>query len=156
MLRNRMGCTTARHLVAQILPKERITFNYLSEHLYPIKKKFGFIIIVTSLISYFHNNTFVVAKFVEEETYKEVPLLFESNLAAKQVCLLKKALYGLKQFRTAWSERFSKVMIRLGYRQSQGVHTLFIKHPNSGGVISPLVYVDDIIMTGNMKKRDIV
>jgi hypothetical protein len=35
------------------------------------------------------------------------------------------------------------------YKQSQGDHTLFIKHSVSGGVTALLVYVDDIIETGN-------
>ncbi|XP_059630211.1 uncharacterized mitochondrial protein AtMg00810-like [Cornus florida] len=36
-----------------------------------------------------------------------------------------------------------------GYKQSQGDHTLFIKHSSSGGVTVLIVYVDDIIVTGN-------
>ena len=41
----------------------------------------------------------------------------------------------------------------LGYKQSQGDHTLFIKHSVSGGAIILLVYVDDIIITGDDKKE---
>ena len=37
----------------------------------------------------------------------------------------------------------------MGYRQSQGDYTLFIKHLDSRRVIALLVYVDDIIMMGN-------
>ncbi|KAL6322605.1 hypothetical protein AAG906_014273 [Vitis piasezkii] len=37
--------------------------------------------------------------------------------------------------------------------QSQGDHTLFIKHSTTGGVITFLVYVDDIIVTENDKKE---
>lgn len=40
-----------------------------------------------------------------------------------------------------------------GYRQSQGDHTLFIKHSDKGGVTAVLVYVDDIIVTGNDDKE---
>ncbi|RDX79104.1 hypothetical protein CR513_40513, partial [Mucuna pruriens] len=32
----------------------------------------------------------------------------------------------------AWFGRFAQVMISLGYRQSQGDHTLFIKHSPNG------------------------
>ncbi|RVW67945.1 hypothetical protein CK203_064392 [Vitis vinifera] len=45
--------------------------------------------------------------------------------------------------------RFAKVMKNMGYRQSQENHTLFVKHSNLGGVTTLLVYVDNIIMTGN-------
>ena len=37
----------------------------------------------------------------------------------------------------------------IGYRQSQGDHTFFIKHSISGGVAILIVYVDDIIITGD-------
>ncbi|XP_058726625.1 uncharacterized mitochondrial protein AtMg00810-like [Vicia villosa] len=40
-------------------------------------------------------------------------------------------------------------MIGLGFKQSQGDHTLLIKHSNSGRVTVLLVYVDDIIVTGD-------
>lgn len=40
-------------------------------------------------------------------------------------------------------------MTALGYKQSNGDHTLFIKHSTSGGVTALLVYVDDIIVTRN-------
>lgn len=40
-----------------------------------------------------------------------------------------------------------------GFRQSQGDHTLFIKHSDSGGVSALLVYVDDIIFTRNDEKE---
>ena len=40
-----------------------------------------------------------------------------------------------------------------GYKQSQGDHTLFIKHSATGGVTALLVYVDDIIVTGNDREK---
>lgn len=39
------------------------------------------------------------------------------------------------------------------YKQSQRDHTLFIKHPPSPEVMVLLVYVDDIIVTGNDDKE---
>ncbi|KAA3480020.1 Retrovirus-related Pol polyprotein from transposon TNT 1-94 [Gossypium australe] len=56
---------------------------------------------------------------------------------------LKKALYGLKQSPRSWFEKFTKLMLAI-----QGDHTLFIEHLK-GGVTSLLLYVDDIIITGN-------
>ncbi|KAL5571449.1 hypothetical protein UlMin_021046 [Ulmus minor] len=40
-------------------------------------------------------------------------------------------------------------MLKSGYKQSQGDHTLFIKHSQDGKVTVLLVYVDDIIITGD-------
>ena len=51
-----------------------------------------------------------------------------------------------------WFGRFTKVMLAMGYKQSQRDHTLFIMHSDSGGVIVLLVYVDDIIVIGNDEK----
>lgn len=85
-----------------------------------------------------------------------IPPGFEGNTGNK-VCKLKKALYGLKQSPRAWFGRFTKVMKESGYKQSQGDHTLFFKHSSEGGVTALLVYVDDIIVTGNdeKEKRDL-
>ena len=44
-------------------------------------------------------------------------------------------------------------MIANGYKQSQGDHTIFIEHSISGGVTTLIVYVDDIIVTGNDEKK---
>ncbi|RDY02078.1 hypothetical protein CR513_14516, partial [Mucuna pruriens] len=49
----------------------------------------------------------------------------------------------------AWFGIFAQVMISLGYRQSQGDHTLFIKYSPNGKLTLLLVYVDDMIVTGD-------
>ena len=85
---------------------------------------------------------------LEEESYMSIPPGF-SGVDTNKVCRLKKALYGLKQSPCAGFGRFAKVMIASGYKQSQGDHTLFIKHSVSRGVTVLNVYVDDIIVTGN-------
>ncbi|RDX67605.1 hypothetical protein CR513_53499, partial [Mucuna pruriens] len=86
---------------------------------------------------------------LEKEVYMEIPLGFYSHNEKNKVCKLKKALYGLKQSPRAWFGRFSQVMISLGYRQSQGDHTLFIKHSPNGKLTLLLVYVDDMIVIGD-------
>ena len=55
---------------------------------------------------------------LKEEIYMEVPPGFYSQVAPGTVCRLKKALYGLKQSPRAWFGRFTKSMVRMGYRQS--------------------------------------
>ena len=81
-----------------------------------------------------------------------IPPRFTRNTGNK-VRKLKKALYGLKQSPRAWFGRFSKVMKESRYKQSQGDHTLFIKHSVARGVTALLVYVDDIIVTGMMREK---
>lgn len=40
-------------------------------------------------------------------------------------------------------------MLSMSYKQSLGDHTLLVKHSEAGGITAVLVYVDDIIVTGN-------
>ena len=84
---------------------------------------------------------------LEETVYMKLPPGFEKG--KHQVCKLKKALYGLKQSPRAWFNRFGTVVKGFGYTQSQADHTLFYKHSVSGKISILIVYVDDIIVTGN-------
>ena len=90
---------------------------------------------------------------IDEEIYMQVSSGFGASLDKNKVCRLKKANYGLKQSLRIWFGRFTKVMLSLGCKQSQGDHTLFIKHFDSGRVTTLLVYVDDIIMIRNDPKE---
>ena len=85
---------------------------------------------------------------LEEEVYMEIPPSYGAINEGNKVWKLKKALYGLKQSPCAWFGRFTQAMVSLGYRQSQGDHTLFIKHSQNGKLTILLVYVDDMIITG--------
>ena len=84
---------------------------------------------------------------LEEEVYMRLPPGFETG--KNKVCKLKKALYGLKQSPKAWFNRFGKVIKGFGYIQSQADHTLFHKQSLTGKISVIIVYVDDIIVTGN-------
>ena len=86
---------------------------------------------------------------LNEEVYMDVPPGFESEQTKGKVCRLKKALYGLKQSPRAWFERFTRVLKLEKYSQSQADHTLFYKHSNDGRITIIIVYVDDIVLTGN-------
>ena len=79
----------------------------------------------------------------------DTPPGFGDKAWKNKVYKLKKFLYGLKQSPRAWFGRFTKSMIRINYHPSQGHHTLFIKRTSSGKLIALIVYVDDIIVTGN-------
>ena len=65
---------------------------------------------------------------------------------------LHKSLYGLKQAPRAWFERFTFHLIHLGFQASFADNSLFIFHSKST-IIYLLLYVDDIILTGNNSKH---
>ena len=81
--------------------------------------------------------------------YMRLPPNFEEDKKGKIVCKLKKSLYGLKQSPFAWFERFSKVIKSHRYSQGQTDYTLFVKHSSNKRVTVLIVYVDDIILTGD-------
>uniref|UniRef100_A0A2N9HWF1 Reverse transcriptase Ty1/copia-type domain-containing protein n=1 Tax=Fagus sylvatica TaxID=28930 RepID=A0A2N9HWF1_FAGSY len=64
------------------------------------------------------------------------------------VCKLRKALYGLKQAPRAWFAKLKSVLIGAGFRQSENDYSLFISSTPQGNVFI-LVYVDDILITGD-------
>ena len=78
----------------------------------------------------------------------EQPLGYIDPRFPNHICLLKKALYGLKQAPRAWFQRFSSFFIHLGFYCSRADTSLFIFHRQSD-IIYLLLYVDDIILTGN-------
>lgn len=89
----------------------------------------------------------------EEEVYMEIPSGLETRSNINKVCKLKKSLYGLKQSPQAWFDRFTKAVKRNGFSQCQSDHTLFVKHSLEGKVAIIIVYVDDIILTGDHEEE---
>jgi hypothetical protein len=66
-----------------------------------------------------------------------------------KVCRLHKSLYGLKQSPRAWFSRFSDVILSMEFIRCHSNHTCFIRRRPDGCYIILLVYVDDIILTGD-------
>ena len=66
---------------------------------------------------------------------------------AGMVCRLRRSLYGLKQAPRAWFEHFS-VIISAGFKPSDHDPALFV-HTSSRGRTLLLLYVDDMIITGD-------
>ncbi|KAI5317707.1 hypothetical protein L3X38_037414 [Prunus dulcis] len=64
------------------------------------------------------------------------------------VCKLHKALYGVKQAPRAWFHRISSFLLSFGFQHSQSDSSLFIFR-HASYVIFLLLYVDDIVVTGN-------
>ena len=85
---------------------------------------------------------------LEEEVFMEFPPGFEPK-DKRSVCKLQKSLYGLKQSPRAWFGKFTRAVKRCGYVQCQSDHTLFLKHAPCGDMTALIVYVDDIVITGN-------
>lgn len=65
------------------------------------------------------------------------------------VCRLRKALYGLKQSPRAWFGRFSSTVVTFGLRRSVKDHSVFYQCSSEGKRILLVVYVDDIVITGD-------
>ncbi|KAK9104981.1 hypothetical protein Scep_021825 [Stephania cephalantha] len=78
----------------------------------------------------------------------EAPPGFDELKKDGRVCKLKKSIYGLKQSPRAWFERFTRTVKQCGYTQAHSDHTMFYKH-NHGKIAILIVYVDDIVMTGD-------
>ncbi|XP_040362272.1 uncharacterized protein LOC112202395 [Rosa chinensis] len=85
---------------------------------------------------------------LHEEVYMDLPPGYGTSTGEQVVCRLKKSLYGLKQSPRAWFGRFTKFMKKIGYRQSNSDHTLFLKH-RCGKVTALIIYVDDMVVTGD-------
>ncbi|GKF44936.1 ribonuclease H-like domain-containing protein [Tanacetum coccineum] len=62
--------------------------------------------------------------------------------------LLKKSLYGLKQAPRQWNDKLTYDLFENRFSQTKSDYSLYTKSDN-GVFLALLVYVDDIIITGN-------
>ncbi|KAJ0612890.1 putative RNA-directed DNA polymerase [Helianthus annuus] len=85
---------------------------------------------------------------LNETVYLRQPPGFSDPQKPDHVCLLHKSLYGLKQAPRAWFHRLSTALHSLGFQGSKTDPSLFI-YASGGTLLYMLVYVDDIILTGN-------
>ncbi|GJX04059.1 retrovirus-related pol polyprotein from transposon TNT 1-94 [Tanacetum coccineum] len=92
------------------------------------------------------NNAFLHG-FVDEEIYMKPPEGY-TKASQGQVCKLNKSLYGLKQASRQWNQELSKFLVTLGFKQSKHDYSLFVKAQGDLFTVA-LVYVDDILLTGN-------
>lgn len=87
-------------------------------------------------------NTFLHGD-LHEEVYMQLHAGFEDLFGRKKVCKIKKSLYGLKQSPQAWFKRFTVVVRRDKYTQSQGDDIMFFKHISDG----KLLFLLSMLMT---------
>ena len=103
------------------------------------------------LYQYDMKNAFLHGELKERNMSPPPGYVLRKN--SSDVFHIKKSLYGLKQSPRAWFGKFTKTMLSAGYFQSEGNHTLFIKHGAEGKVAILIVYVDNIIITGSDEKE---
>ncbi|KAM1391671.1 hypothetical protein ACFX2I_019364 [Malus domestica] len=84
---------------------------------------------------------------LDREIYMMQPMGFKSEAHPEYVCKLRKALYGLKQAPRAWYSKIAKFFTQSGYSVTPADSSLFVK-ANEGKLAIVLVYVDDLIITG--------
>ncbi|KAM1907090.1 hypothetical protein ACFX14_026784 [Malus domestica] len=76
------------------------------------------------------------------------PMGFKSEAHPEYVCKLRKALYGLKQAPRAWYGKIAEFLTQSGYSVTPADSSLFVK-ANEGKLAIVLMYVDDLIITGD-------
>lgn len=80
--------------------------------------------------------------------YMKQPQGYTDPRHPHHVCHLNKAIYGLCQAPLAWFQWLSSFLVTQGFKYSQADTSVFIFHRGSC-LLYLLVYVDDIILTGN-------
>ncbi|KAJ0621772.1 putative RNA-directed DNA polymerase [Helianthus annuus] len=93
------------------------------------------------------NNAFLYG-MLSEDVYMTQPQGYSSK--DNKVCKLVKSLYGLKQAPRQWNEKLTSVLTSMGFVQSICDYSLFVLSKSDVFVVL-LVYVDDIVITGNDK-----
>ncbi|GJX29430.1 putative RNA-directed DNA polymerase, partial [Tanacetum coccineum] len=92
-------------------------------------------------------NAFLHGDLTETVFMRQPPGFVDSH-KPDHVCLLHKSLYGLKQAHRAWFHQLSMTLLSFGFTGSKTDPLLFI-YSSRGTILYMLVYVDDIILTGN-------
>lgn len=85
---------------------------------------------------------------LSEEVYMQQPQGLVDRDNPNLVCKLVKSLCGLKQAPLAWFECFTSYFLTVGFVASNADSSLFVQTIGDS-ITYPLLYVDDIIVTGN-------
>ncbi|KAK6124941.1 hypothetical protein DH2020_041316 [Rehmannia glutinosa] len=93
------------------------------------------------------NNAFLNGT-LSETVFMAQPEGFIDSSQPTAVCKLNKSLYGLKQAPRAWFTTLKQFLTTIGFQVSVSDSSLFHKREN-GKLLLILVYVDDILLTGD-------
>jgi len=93
------------------------------------------------------NNAFINGALTET-VFMMQPLGFRDLFKPNHVYRLNKAIYGLKQASRAWYTTLKTAILHMGFHNSKADSSLFI-YSNDSNLCYLLVYVDDLVITGN-------
>lgn len=93
------------------------------------------------------NNAFLHG-VISEDVYTSQPSGFTHPNFPNHICKLHKALYGLKQSPQAWCQELKSFVVASGFFNAKSDSSLFI-YKQDHVIAYFLVYVDDLLLTGN-------
>jgi len=93
------------------------------------------------------NNAFLQGSLSETVFMAQPPGFIDSD-HPNHVCKLHKAIYGLKQAPRAWYHELRSFLLAAGFTNSHSDTSLFTR-ATGNNLLYLLVYIDDIILTGN-------
>ncbi|PKU65758.1 Retrovirus-related Pol polyprotein from transposon TNT 1-94 [Dendrobium catenatum] len=85
---------------------------------------------------------------LHDEVYMRQPHGFQDSQYPQYVCKLHKSIYGLKQSPRQWFHKLTNSLIQIGFTFSKSDPSLMLFHQSHVRVFV-LIYVDDILVTGN-------
>ncbi|GJU72729.1 retrovirus-related pol polyprotein from transposon TNT 1-94 [Tanacetum coccineum] len=110
-------------------------------------------LLATTVHSHWHisqldiNNAFLYGDLIED-VYMTLPQGYLAPHSKNNVYKLQKSLYGLKQANRQWFIKLTTFLLHLGFQQSYADTSLFTLKQDHN-FLCLLVYVDDILLTGN-------
>jgi Reverse transcriptase (RNA-dependent DNA polymerase) len=90
---------------------------------------------------------------LEEEVYMTLPPGHAKENYSNLACRLKKLINGLKQSPRVWHGKLNSYLNSCNFAISSTDHSLFIKRNDISIIIIVLVYIDDLIITGNDQRE---
>ena len=109
------------------------------------------VIVLASINHWFLHQLDVSNAFLHGDRHEDVYMTIPPGVSTSkpnQVYKLPKSLYGLKQASMKWYEKLTGLLLNNGYQQATSDDSLFTKKASDSFTIL-LVYVDDIILTGD-------